>query len=1136
VLALACLGTGTLYAQVVEARIEGVVTDATAAAIPGADVTVRNEDTGVIAFHGVSNASGFYRANEVKPGRYEVTVVAPGFQQQVHKDVQATQDQGLTLDFQLLPGSVNDVVTVEGSAQQSLHQSDATVSTLITPAAVQDLPLNNRDITQTFLLVPGVSQGSNTNSQNNAQLSVNGSRTLGTNPLLDGTSVITASTGQIDTLPSPDALGEVKIITSNSSAEYGRSSGATVLFGTRSGTNTLHGGLYGLLRNEAFDANTWSNKNTLPITPRSRDRFIQFGGTIGGRLLIPHLYDGRDRTFFFFNYDQTIVPTSQSSLQTVPSAALRSGDLSSFASTQPILDPQTNRQIQCNGRLNVICANRIDPAAAKYLALLPGPSANTVRGVTNFGTDTNNYYQVAPLRQTRPRYSGRVDQTFGTRLDAFGSVTKFINNLPNAVLFNPILNTGSSGTFSDGWNASAAGVLTVTPTLIAQAHMGLYRSSSNSAPTSQGIDVANTLGIASSPAAITPTVSIAGYAQMGPSPNTVVVQLNQTVSYDGSVTKLLGAHTLKAGGQMRHNQFNRSSPTQFSNGQYVFDGSITQPNHSAGNTVNSLADFLLGAVKTATYELPQPTQRRRNGNLAFFLQDDWRVRSNLTVNLGLRQEYESPVTVVGNIYSRFDPNTGSLLVAGQNADRTLNTSTPDINLGPHVGFAYTPQTGTVIRGGFSIVYGQIFSNLGSQVNAPGFDIITNYSDPGPGKAQAFTLAQGMPLNARYNLANPAAALGPGSPSAPLASGGPEFFSTNPLSSVQQSNLGMEQELGRGVTLELNYIHSHGVHLPLLIGLNQPQDVNPDGSLNRTLADQIASVNTTAATQNTRPFPNLGTISGQGNYGQSKYDALQATLRRQFNRSVAFTGSYTWSHAVDDSSGIYSFSQPSGVNGQMPYLPALRRRYDVGTGEFDQRNAVNLGFQLTSGGGVWTRNFRLAGIVVLHSGLPQTITQTSLFPGVSSQRPNGNARLARAAAGLRNGAAVQYYKPPTDPTFPFMPTGPYYISSGVSRVKLVEADLGNSGRGSQNQPGEETVNLSASRTFRLTERVSVQLRVDALNAFNHTNLSGANTSLGLSTTSAAAGALPQAIFTSGSFGTITSAYAPRNLQLLSRLFF
>jgi hypothetical protein len=227
-----------------------------------------------------------------------------------------------------------------------------------------------------------------------------------------------------------------------------------------------------------------------------------------------------------------------------------------------------------------------------------------------------------------------------------------------------------------------------------------------------------------------------------------------------------------------------------------------------------------------------------NYNLSFFAQDDWKATSKLTLNLGVRQEYESPLTVAHNIYSRFDPNNGTLLVAGKNADRSLNLPTPVWNLSPHFGFAYTPVPGTVVRGGFAIVYGQIFSNLGSQVNAPGFDVVTNQNNLGTGIAQPQALSQGIPLTGVQNLEDPAAGLGTGSPASPVNAGGPEFFSVNKLTSNQQTNVGIQQDMGHSIVMEINYIHSHSLHQPITMSLNQPQDIGEDGSLDVPLANLI----------------------------------------------------------------------------------------------------------------------------------------------------------------------------------------------------------------------------------------------------------------------------------------------------------
>jgi hypothetical protein len=353
-----------------------------------------------------------------------------------------------------------------------------------------------------------------------------------------------------------------------------------------------------------------------------------------------------------------------------------------------------------------------------------------------------------------------------------------------------------------------------------------------------------------------------------------------------------------------------------------------------------------------------------------------------------------------------------------------------------------------------------------------------------------------------------------------------------LPSVQQWNLGIQQDIGWDTVFELNYIGNHGIHLPLAFSLNLPQVVDPQGNINVALANSIVAAGTTVATQNARPLPNISSIGGQGDFAGSHYDALQATLRRQFTSSIAFVSTYTWSKSIDDASGIFSFSQPGGINSQYPTNPALRRKYDVGPSLFDQRNALNAGFLVTSKGNRWTRDFRFSGIFVVHSGHPLTITQTNEFPGVSAQRPNGSAQATVLKKTYHNGNTIQYLQPSGTASFPLTPTGPYYGTVGGARVQLVSAGLGNSGRGSIIGPGEATLNLAASRTFSLGERLHLQLRVDALNALNHTNLMAPATALTLTTNQATG----SATFGTGSFGQITNAYQTRELQLLGRFTF
>jgi len=283
-------------------------------------------------------------------------------------------------------GSSTEVVTVEAKGEE-LDRSTSNISTLISPEDVQNLPLQQRATENLLAFIPGVVHGGAGNQPSTSQLSINGSRTLNTEVLLNGVSTIVASTGTPGTLPSPDGVDQFRAITMNAPAEYGRTSGAVITVNTIAGTNDYHGNLYFLMRNEALNANQYFHKITInsatgAVTPRNRDRFFQEGGSFGGPVRIPHLYNGRDKTFFFVNYDRTTIPNSTTLSLTVPTAAQRTGDLSNALTTtdtrgnkrtpQPIYQPTgTSAPVFAGNKVGPI-----DPAAAKILALLPLP--NTV--------------------------------------------------------------------------------------------------------------------------------------------------------------------------------------------------------------------------------------------------------------------------------------------------------------------------------------------------------------------------------------------------------------------------------------------------------------------------------------------------------------------------------------------------------------------------------------------------------------------------------------------------------------------------------------------------------------------------------------------------------------------------------------
>ena len=1112
VAALLAVPAVSVLSQDTSARLSGTISDSTGAVVPGAKLTLINPDTKAAVANAISDDHGHYISLQLPPGTYVLVVEAPGFQK-TEAHVQLSVASRVDLLVTLQAGNVGETVMVSARAEE-LNRSDATVSTLISPNDVQNLPLPNREITNLIALAPGVVHGGNATNVNSAQLSFNGSRTLNSETLLDGNSVVEGVTGQISRLPSPDMLGEFRVITSNAPAEYGRTSGGVVTMLTRSGSGAFHGSVYELFRNAVLNANTLADKLQTPVVKRPANNYNQFGVVFSGPVVLPKIYDGREHTFFFLNYDQTLQRVPSFQTQSVPSAAFRSGDFSS--SPVIIYDPLTNRPFPGNK----IPASRIDKAASNFMALLPMPNTTgTFDNVSN--RFTNNWVFQESVPYTAPRYSGRIDHSVGDKVRLFGSVNRWIAAATASLAFhNPILATAAACSCDQGWQAVTGGTVTINPTTVVDVRFGFNRWVEERTAASLGTDPAQTVGIQRNPFPETPTTSISGYSTFGATNGSTSQTYSNTFTPYGSVTKVIGQHTIKVGALLRKNEVNVFNTGSAFQGSYSFTGALTDITGSGGKATNGLADFLLGQVKTANYALPQPLLGRRNFNVGLYFQDDVRLTPKLTANIGVRYDFESPMYIANDRYSRFDGHTGVLLVANKNASRTLNINGARLNFSPRIGLSYAATSKTVVRAGFGTFYGQIMSNLGGQVSFAGYDVPVSFNNLGTRVAQPFTLTQGMPLIGVQDLNNPQAALATASASNPFTTG-VSYQSISPLSLNQQWNASVQQSVAGGVVFEVAYVGSHAVHLPLYLGDNLPAFNQATG---------VAFANTTVATQNARPFPTLGTLTGVYNVGDSSYNSLQVTARRRFGSSFSMQSSYTWSHTIDDGSGIFNFSQANGLNsGQYPTDPVIRRTQERSASSFDVRHNYTLALQYKTRGPWYMRNIQISPIFTARTGFPLTITQSNVFPGVNSQRPNGDDSRLKVTP-YRNGSGIQYFKPTSDSDFPLTPSGPVFIGTGAARTQVVATGLGNVGRYSVRAPGEIDLDMSASRSFPLHKEVAFVFRVDAFNVLNHNSLGNPGTSLGLTTDAT------HAFFNAPSFGLVTGSVSNRFLQIVTRINF
>jgi hypothetical protein len=1133
-------GTGIVYAQNTNATIRGQVLDPTGALVPSAQVVIVNQETNVNVFNGHTDSAGAFVAPQVIPGTYRITVTAPGLKQAVI-DLIATVAQVASVNVNMQVGQNTETVIVEAKGEQ-LDRSTSDVSTLISPEDVKNLPLQQRATENLLAFIPGVTHGGAGDQPSTSQLSINGSRTLNTEVLLNGVSTIVASTGTPATLPSPDGVDSFRVLTTNAPAEYGRTSGAVISVNTISGTNVYHGNAYFLLRNEALDANQYFHKDTInattgAVTPRNRDRFFQEGGSFGGPVWIPHVYNGRNKTFFFVNYDRTISPNSTLVTETVPTAAQRTGDLSNALAPldangkprtpQIIYQPTGKTSPAFNG--NQITG--IDPAAAKILALLPLPNTiGTYDAVNN--RYTGNWTSLQNLTSHTQKIAVRVDEDVTPKDRLSFNVYRYTNTSPQYVSYNsPLLNTNYDCSCTNAWLPSVDYTRVWNSTLVTDLNMGFFRNVVLRNPPGTGQNVPTTLGIASLPLDQTPQISASttaqdsssnsfGFSNIGADTNTDQVNITNTYTPFGTVTKTVGPHTFKVGASLRKNEFNSFNPATSPEGLFQFDGSIT--NHGASGTPNTeIADLLTGKVKTAQYEQPQPPTGRRNSNLGIFVQDDWKVMRKLTLNLGIRYEYESALTIATDIYSRIDPNTGQLLAASLNdVSRSLNIATPKVDISPRIGFAYSLDEKTVIRAAFGTFYGTIFQNLGGQLAYPGFDNTITNNNLGTAVAQPFSLSQGLPLAPPPDLTNPSAALATSSATNPYTVA-ISFNNQNHMPLVQQWNAGFERQLPLALTLEVNYVGNHALHL----SYNLFENVVPLSSV-----PAVTLTNTSVATQNASQFPNLKAFQTNDNIGASNYNGLQVSVRRQFNKQLAVLSNYTYAKSEDDGSTIYNFSAPNGTANSQYAVDSPNRISDFTVSNIDVKHTLNIAMIYTTPGPWWLRNWHIAPVFVGHTGLPINITQTNEIPN-SSQRPNGNAQLLKLPHPTMNGAALQYYDSATDPNFPLTASGPVYNTINGVRTQIVATGFGNVSRDSNREPGEVDFDASVAKDFKIWESLGFQFRVDAFNVINHTNFQAPSGALTVTEVGTAA-----TFATSSGFGKITGTQPNRQMQASVRLFF
>ena len=922
-------------------RITGRVSDPSGAPIPNAVVKAVQTSTN-LERNTTTSPDGYYTFPSLSPGTYAVTVQSSGFKPTTQNGLQLQVDQDFRLDFAVQLGSITEQVVVTAEAPL-LDTESHSIGQAIQGKQIVNLPMLGRNAYSLGGLVPGVriSRGMNdlpVDQISTSSVSINGAPGNGNEFLLDGAPNTAAAQNQPIIYPNADSVQEFRVETNNFNAEYGRSAGGVFNVVTKSGTNQLHGDLYEFLRNDKLNSNDFfANQAGRSVAPF---KFNQFGGVLGGPVVLPHIYHGRDKTFFFVSTEIVRFVQGVTYSATVPDPRQLTGDFSqtrnAAGQTVTIYDPATTVQNSAGVYTrtafpgNRIPTNRINSVAGNILRYWPAP--NTAGAPF---TGTNNYIRTDSNNIQKNTFSARVDHNFTSDTRMF--VRSSYDDTPwtRALPYGP-QNIGAPGFGPQEfirYNNVAELSHVFTPTLISTFRASFSRLSNQRNPPSNGFDLsqlgfpANLAGQVGAPAAF-PAVDITGLSvsssisnnsRTGALGSTGIINFGMNnYTFQGSVTKNLNQHTLKTGAEFRVIQLNTLQTGDASNG-FSFSNAFTQgPNAAqATNTAGvALASFLLGLPSGSVN--PSPALAMETKYYSAFFQDDWKVTKNFTLNLGVRYDVETPRTERYDRLTNFDYSAASpLQVSGLNLRGGLafvNTgglpryqaNIDTNNVAPRVGFSWHVDPKTVIRGGAGLFYGTNwgFGAQGSQFGISGFTAATSLVSSLDGVTPVATLSNPYPTGLN-------AATGSSLGAVTLLGQDITFFDRgNVTPYTGQWNFNVQRELPKSVLLDVSYVGTRGLKLQMSPERNQSPDsaLALGGNLRTLVANPFYRVITNGAlsgatvsrAQLLRPYPQFTSmISTVANIGSSNYHALQVKIEKRYSKNLTLLAAYTYSKMIDD---------------------------------------------------------------------------------------------------------------------------------------------------------------------------------------------------------------------------------------------
>ncbi|MBV9304602.1 MAG: carboxypeptidase regulatory-like domain-containing protein [Acidobacteriaceae bacterium] len=1072
-----------LAAQTSFGRISGTVTDPGGAVVANAPVLVRNLDTTFTRTVN-TNESGFYNATELPIGRYSVSVEQTGFRKQERTGVQLSADARLTVDFSLQIGNVTESVDVVAQAGETINTTSGELARTIDVKQVSNLALNGRNYTQLLSLVPGAAvtnpdQFSVTTSLSATSQTINGNRADTNNLTVDGAfNLVAGSNGSLMNNVSAEFIQEVKVQTSNFSAEYGRMSGPAFNIVTKNGTNEFHGAAFEFFRNNALDARNFF------AAQKTKLRFNDFGYNLGGPIQ-------KNKLFFFVGEEWKRLRQQASPTRlTVPSNALLNGN---FAGQPQLFEPGTKTPIPGNN-----ISSRITPdgrAIANVYRIMQGQAqsftdaaiGNNITFAPNNPLDyREDIVRLDYMINEKNNVYGRWIQDNNQLIDPFGTFSAS-GILPTTPTLR--MRPGQSFLVAETWNP--------TPHIVNEARANASWASQHIPPvgnlwqrSTYGFQFQQLYGGGQYDNSI-PRVTITNYAGMQGA-TFALMSPTTDIQFSDTLSITVGNHLLRAGAVVIRDRVDQ-------NGRPEYAGNINF--QASGNTTgNALADALLGNFRSYTEASADPVGFFRFTQPEFFVQDSWKVSPKLSLEIGVRYQYLQPMYTVANNMANFDqsrynpaqavrvtlagtvvPGSGNpyngLIRAGNGVPSDQVGRVPGSTgtlfnqipagaprgfynsaslLGPRFGFAYSPDSKTAMRGGYGIFYNRPEGNITfSQVNVPPILLTTEYDNA--------------------NLSNITAGAAGAGVLGSISSINPNLKNAY----TQQYSFSISREFPRGIIGEISYVGNLGRNL-----LRQPNINFPN------LAQVAANSGATTSTNAFVPYLGYGGINQYQSDSTSNYNALQVYAAKRVGSVVTTTG-YTWSKALGDSS-----AQGDNLENWQ------NRHYNYGPTTFDRRHIFYAtfvwqlpalrqfnGFVRNTVGG-----WQLSGVIRWQTGQYYTITGNTSTTTRRADYIGGPLTVSNPGPGLWFNTAA----------FATAPNGRY----------------GNSGTGIVEGPGLQTYDLSLAKHFALTERFDLKFQGDFFNAPNVTNFSTLNTT----------------VTNSSSFGTLSAAYPPRNIQLSLKLSF